>query len=81
VCAPYAIIFAPIFIAQAVAIVIKIGYEILGDKIFETWSCYSNGIDTKDGEKIHCGICESCINRRRAFRKVSIDDKTEYANH
>ena len=59
---------------------IKIGYEIIGDKIFETWSCYSNGIDTKDGKKIHCGICESCINRRRAFRKVSINDKTEYAN-
>ncbi len=60
---------------------IRIGYEIIGDKIFETWSCYSNGIDTKDGKKIHCGICESCINRRRAFRKVSIDDKTEYANN
>ena len=60
---------------------IRIGYEILGDKIFETWSCYSNCIDTKNGKKIHCGICESCINRRRAFRNVSIDDKTEYANH
>jgi 7-cyano-7-deazaguanine synthase len=59
---------------------IRIGYEIIGDKIFETWSCYSNGIDTKDSKKIHCGICESCINRRRAFRKVNIDDKTEYAN-
>ena len=59
---------------------IKIGYEIIGDQIFETWSCYSDGINTKNGKKIHCGICESCINRRGAFRKVSIDDKTEYAN-
>jgi 7-cyano-7-deazaguanine synthase len=59
---------------------IRIGYEIIGDKIFETWSCYSNGIDTKYGKKIHCGICESCINRRKAFKNISIDDKTEYAN-
>jgi 7-cyano-7-deazaguanine synthase len=60
--------------------IIRIGYEIIGDKIFETWSCYSNGIDTKYGKKIHCGICESCINRRKAFKNISIDDKTEYAN-
>ena len=58
---------------------IRMGYQYLGDHLFETWSCYSNGIYL-DKKKIHCGTCESCINRRIAFRNASIRDKTEYAN-
>ena len=57
---------------------IKMGYEYLGDKIFQTWSCYSDGINIGE-RRIHCGICESCINRRKAFKNSNIRDKTEYA--
>ena len=48
------------------------GYKILGNKIFKTWSCYTN-------KKIHCGKCESCYNRKIAFIKAGILDKTHYS--
>ena len=50
---------------------IKTGYQSLGDSIFQTWSCYSN-------KQLHCGICESCNNRKIAFEKSGIIDKTRY---
>ncbi len=52
---------------------LKIGFKILGDSIFRTWSCYSS-------KKFQCGICESCINRKNAFTKADIIDKTKYLN-
>jgi len=47
------------------------GYKILGNKIFETWSCYLN-------KKSQCGNCESCNNRKLAFINANIVDKTKY---
>jgi 7-cyano-7-deazaguanine synthase len=59
---------------------LKMGYEILGDVIFESWSCYSNGLNDPVKGVIHCGECESCINRKIAFNNAAIKDKTIYAN-
>jgi len=50
---------------------IKIGSSI-GVPFQLTWSCYLDG--TK-----HCGKCESCVNRRKAFKEASVADPTEYA--
>ena len=50
---------------------LKIGTKNLGDLIFKTWSCYAN-------TKYHCGSCESCQNRKKAFAKAKIKDKTKY---
>ncbi|MBI5697941.1 MAG: 7-cyano-7-deazaguanine synthase [Thaumarchaeota archaeon] len=50
---------------------VRSGYQKFGDKIFQTWSCYSNS-------KNHCGKCESCNNRKAAFVQAKIKDKTKY---
>jgi 7-cyano-7-deazaguanine synthase len=60
----------------------RTGYKILGNEIFHTWSCYSDGIKM-GSDYLHCGWCESCINRKSAFTTAQIEDKTQYAteNH
>ena len=50
---------------------IQNGFKTLGNSIFKTWSCYSS-------KKDHCGICESCNNRKIAFQRAGIIDKTKY---
>jgi 7-cyano-7-deazaguanine synthase len=57
---------------------LKAGHKILGNKIFQTWSCYSDGVREGRGY-VHCGRCESCINRKNAFTSAQIQDKTDYA--
>jgi len=57
---------------------LRIGYKVLGDKLFETWSCYTDGAKHKN-EFVHCGKCESCVNRKNAFVAAGIEDKTKYA--
>ena len=49
---------------------IKKGYKVLGNEIFKTWSCYLS-------DKMQCGKCESCNNRKIAFTKAKIEDKTK----
>lgn len=50
--------------------IISIG-EKLNIDYRKTWSCYK-------GEKIHCGKCGTCIERREAFIKAGVFDPTEY---
>jgi 7-cyano-7-deazaguanine synthase len=59
---------------------VKIGYQIVGDLVFQSWSCYFNGVKVPGRGLVHCGMCESCINRKVAFSKAGIEDKTIYAN-
>ena len=49
---------------------LKKGIE-LGVPYELTWSCYTKGTT-------HCGECESCNNRKKAFTKSGITDKTKY---
>ncbi|MBW9222419.1 7-cyano-7-deazaguanine synthase QueC [Methanothermococcus sp. SCGC AD-155-C09] len=58
--------------------IVKYGKELedkLGINILKySYSCYhDNGEDF-----LHCGTCESCIRRKRAFIESNIEDPTEY---
>jgi len=66
-------VWTPFIAGLSKSDLIQIGYNKIGDEIFETWSCYDN-------TKIHCGRCESCINRKVAFLNARINDKTKYRN-
>lgn len=50
--------------------IVKLGVEVEAP-IEMSYSCY------KGGEK-HCGVCESCMRRKRAFMKAGVEDLTEY---
>ncbi|XRO75988.1 7-cyano-7-deazaguanine synthase QueC [Methanocaldococcus sp. 28A] len=58
--------------------IVKIGHEIekkLGVEVLKySYSCYrDNGEDF-----LHCGKCESCMRRKRAFLMAGVEDKTKY---
>ena len=52
--------------------IVELGMKV-GAPIELSYSCYK-------GDSKHCGVCESCMRRKRAFRNLSIEDKSEYEN-
>jgi len=66
------IIWSPFMENLSKSDLLKNGHTELGEHIFKSWSCYGN-------TKIHCGKCESCNNRKLAFRQSKILDKTKYS--
>ncbi|MDG6906567.1 MAG: 7-cyano-7-deazaguanine synthase QueC [Nitrososphaerota archaeon] len=65
-------LWSPAIAGQKKEELLKISHELMGDHVFRTWSCYLNG-------KYQCGMCESCRNRKIAFKSIGIYDKTEYS--
>ncbi|MBI5679869.1 MAG: 7-cyano-7-deazaguanine synthase QueC [Methanobacterium sp.] len=50
--------------------IVKLGIKI-NTPLHLSYSCYM-------GQKEHCGTCESCMRRKRAFREAKVEDKVEY---
>jgi 7-cyano-7-deazaguanine synthase len=51
--------------------IVALGIE-LGAPLHVTWSCYS-------GDRVACGVCESCVLRLRAFQQAGATDPIPYA--
>lgn len=52
--------------------IVELGLKV-GAPIELSYSCYK-------GDDKHCGVCESCMRRKRAFKKLGVEDKSEYEN-
>lgn len=61
----------PAILGMSKAQIAAAGFPVLGDNIFKTWSCY-------EAKEKQCGKCESCNNRKAAFKAAGIEDKTVY---
>ena len=51
--------------------IVTLGVE-LGAPLHVSWSCYS-------GDRVACGVCESCVLRLRAFQQAGSTDPIPYA--
>lgn len=58
------------FIKMTKADIVKVGWEISAP-MHRTYSCY-------EGERIHCGKCGTCTERREAFKLAGVHDPTQY---
>lgn len=61
--------FTP-FIGMDKVAIVEMG-STLGVDFADTWSCYK-------GEKVHCGKCGTCRERREAFQISGVNDPTIY---
>ena len=61
------------FIAMDKAAIVREGQR-LGVSFKDTWSCYV-------GERVHCGSCGTCVERREAFIHAGVTDPTIYASN
>lgn len=52
--------------------IVKLGVEVSAPMEL-SYSCYN-------GTENHCGVCESCVRRKRAFKMAEIEDLVEYDN-
>ena len=52
--------------------IVKLGIEV-GAPMELSYSCYA-------GRNKHCGVCESCMRRKRAFENLGVKDLSEYEN-
>ncbi len=50
--------------------IVEIGNEI-GAPLNLSYSCYM-------GDEVHCGVCESCMRRKRAFKQAGVEDIIKY---
>ena len=50
--------------------IVKLGYDVEAPMEL-SYSCYK-------GLEKHCGVCESCMRRKRGFKKAGIEDLTIY---
>lgn len=66
-------IWSPAIAGMSKAHLLMKSHGLLGREVYQTWSCYLNGIK-------QCGKCESCNNRRRAFATAGIRDLTDYSS-
>ncbi len=53
--------------------IVRLGVE-LGAPLHVSWSCYS-------GDRVACGVCESCVLRLRAFHEAGSTDPIPYAGN
>lgn len=51
--------------------IVRIGVKQLKVPYEKTWSCYKS-------EELHCGRCDTCIERKEVFQRAFVDDPTEY---
>lgn len=58
------------FIHFTKAEIVKLG-KGLNVPFKKTWSCYQGG-------ELHCGVCPTCDDRKKAFQLVGVTDPTEY---
>ena len=52
--------------------IVELGVEC-GAPMELSYSCYK-------GREKQCGVCESCMRRKRAFEALGLKDKSEYEN-